>query len=64
MNEKTATGYPIANFKQAELLKVHKAGNFIDVRNVKSGKQERLDYDILVICTGFSYPSIIRGEAT
>jgi len=64
MNDKTAAAYQKITFKQANLLKVHKAGNFIDVQNLTTATPERIDFDVLIICTGFSYQGPIRGEAT
>lgn len=34
------------------------------MQNLTTGTPERVDFDVLVICTGFSYQGPIRGEAT
>jgi NADH dehydrogenase FAD-containing subunit len=63
-NEMTAAAYKKVTFKQATLLKVHKGGNFIDVQSVGTGQLEKVEYDVLVICTGFAYQGHVRGDAT
>ena len=62
LNEKTAQAFKKITYKQGTLSKVNKKTNTIEVTNVETGTPERVDFDILVICTGFQYPGMIRGE--
>ena len=58
--DKMALAYPKITFMQAK-LKTVSGGNMIVVEN-KEGFDVRVDYDVLVLCTGFSYDQPVKGE--
>ena len=58
--DKMAQVYPKLTFKQAKLVQVNLDDSvFVEM---KDGKREKLTYDVLVLCTGFSYDKPVKDS--
>lgn len=59
--DKIAKAYPKLNFKQGKLVNVNRDDTI--VIETHTGLRSVVDFDVLVLCTGFSYNSPIKSES-
>jgi phosphoribosylformylglycinamidine (FGAM) synthase-like amidotransferase family enzyme len=55
-----AQAYPKLTFKQAKLMQVNK-DDTVEVESAE-GKKEVMSFDVLVLCTGFSYDKPVKDS--